>query len=132
VAAAAGEAAGYGWRIVTTGTSSVTDVVADVSRLTNGAPFTVLLVSAGYDFGAVEFPAETVQRAVAARATVHAFRPHLDDDTRRQFFGLAPGEWLEYLDSTRDSLRLVAEATGGEAALTVAEADDLLRRLGRR
>jgi hypothetical protein len=101
--------------------------ITTAAMAADGRPFAVLYFTSGYDLSNATEPAELLDSAVRAHATIFAIDPR--SLAGPPAAGVTADEWDEYLNATRPSLRLLVERTGGIAVFAVQDLDVALARL---
>lgn len=108
--------------------SNAESAIDAVAASRGGRPFTVIYVSNGYETAVVPPPTDVIQAAMRANASVYPIDP-------RGFVNGPPAPSLSqadrdtYIQSTRNSLRAIADGTSGMPVFTAADLDTLQTRL---
>jgi hypothetical protein len=94
-----------------------------------GGPLSILYLTDGYDARMVPAMSETVRAAAEARAQLVAVsvRDLVTGSTPAS--DVRPDEWTAYVEATRQSLRTLAEQTGGIAVFSREELDAVFASL---
>lgn len=106
---------------------AVADAISDIAEQSEG-PLTILFISNGYDGRMVPPLSETVRTAVSLRAQFLAISVR-GVDVPEPPADVSPDEWTAYVEASGQSLRALADQTGGQAAFSQSQLDAALLRL---